>query len=286
MIGFLAPSWSSRRSLCAFAPTMTSNASVLLRSGAECSAGDAYLGGSMTLSACQSACHNTLGCRYFVFGHGAKAGECYHEFTSDAACPEGWQIDDYDFYQLVTWRHVGSVSLRRHVECRSADAKLGDFPGRVDECAAACARKTGCHYFIFGTGYKEGSCWHEHTSDDDCPEGFEVDEYDFLELGGSGDAVVQPTSPSFLVWGLILLALAWVLVCWHRRSPRLQQMLGACEGALHRLGFAASGGGNRLTPVTSTDDGWARGGTRHVLVQQHGSLLTRGQPQSDSREFI
>ena len=39
-------------------------------------------------------------CEYFVFVKGSKYGRCYHEKTSSAACPEDWETDEYDFYQL------------------------------------------------------------------------------------------------------------------------------------------------------------------------------------------
>ena len=46
------------------------------------------------------------GCKYFVYGKkgvsGDKSKGCYWEYTSTAACSEGWTDDSYDFYQIKT----------------------------------------------------------------------------------------------------------------------------------------------------------------------------------------
>ena len=45
------------------------------------------------------------GCRFFIYGTGADvgtAGRCYWEQTKNAACPEGWETDFYDFYEVNT----------------------------------------------------------------------------------------------------------------------------------------------------------------------------------------
>ena len=211
----------------------------LLRRSAECHSSDRYLGTFLTLAQCQAACAAVPACRFFLFGVGAKAGRCYHEFTMDATCPEGWQADNYTFYERVSWSRLGSAVLRRHAECSSADFKLGEFPGRVDLCAAACARRAGCHYFIFGTGRKAGHCWHEFTHADECPEGWEADEYDFYELEahdvatddtrrGSGAPLPpsrlaavtreRPQVGAFLTGFLSALALMWMILLHARRQ--------------------------------------------------------------------
>ena len=40
--------------------------------------------------------------KYFIFGKPHKRNKCYQEYTSSASCPEGWDPDMYDFYELGT----------------------------------------------------------------------------------------------------------------------------------------------------------------------------------------
>ena len=43
------------------------------------------------------------GCRFFIYGTAAHAdmtGRCYWEQTKNAGCPEGWETDFYDFYEV------------------------------------------------------------------------------------------------------------------------------------------------------------------------------------------
>ena len=44
-------------------------------------------------------CKNKDGCKYFIKEPGDDA-KCYWEKTSSADCPEGWDEDSYDFYEL------------------------------------------------------------------------------------------------------------------------------------------------------------------------------------------
>lgn len=203
---------------------------VLIKRRAECRAHDALLGDGLDSAACAEACAAVPGCHFFVHGTGSKSGECYHEFAADETCPEGWEADDFDFYKLVRWTHVGSARLRRHRECGSADSKLGEFPGRVDLCAAACARKTGCHFFIFGTSsLKAGHCWHEFTSADECPEGWEDDSYDFYELTGAPWAPRIPDLPDtaapFLTGFATACALLFAFVLLARRHACMRRCM-------------------------------------------------------------
>ena len=128
-------------------PTHLSSSSVLVQTGVECRSGDLPLGQELwplqNASACEALCEATLSCRFFIFGVGEKAGNCFHEFSATASCPEGFEHDEYEFYRMLRWRLVGSALVRRGVECLSADAELGVFVGRVDECAAACQRRGG-----------------------------------------------------------------------------------------------------------------------------------------------
>ena len=79
----------------------------LIKANHECKSGDAYLGSIWPQhpQGCADKCAQTEGCRFFIYGidagpQGNKAGKCYHEKTSDAACSEGWESDSYDFYAL------------------------------------------------------------------------------------------------------------------------------------------------------------------------------------------
>jgi len=74
--------------------------------------------------------------------------------------------------------------IRENAECNSEDSKFGDAGAYADaaSCAAACDSREGCEYFIFGTGNKAGACYAEMTESNDCPEGWEEDEFDFYEI--------------------------------------------------------------------------------------------------------
>ena len=66
-------------------------------------------------------------------------------------------------------------------ECKSTDEKLGEFE-TVWECAYACREKSGCNYFVFGTGTKAGRCYWEKTKSRQCQEGLKSNQYDFYEM--------------------------------------------------------------------------------------------------------
>ena len=75
----------------------------LVKTNAECASGDLKLGEFATVAECAAACRQSA-CRFFIYGHDyepTKRGHCWHEFTYDASCPEGWEEDGYDFYELV-----------------------------------------------------------------------------------------------------------------------------------------------------------------------------------------
>ena len=75
----------------------------LVKTNAECASGDLKLGEFATVAECAAACRQSA-CRFFIYGHDyapTKRGHCWHEFAYDASCPEGWEEDEYDFYELV-----------------------------------------------------------------------------------------------------------------------------------------------------------------------------------------
>ena len=75
----------------------------LVKTSVECKSSDARMGGtSETLTSCAAKCQAAHpNCKFFIIGKGSKAGNCYHEKTSDATCSEGWEDDQYDFYESI-----------------------------------------------------------------------------------------------------------------------------------------------------------------------------------------
>ena len=72
-----------------------------VNSGVECVSNDEKLGSFSKVEECANACRNKTECHFFVYGTGTiKSGWCYWEKTSNSLCHEGWEDDDYDFYQL------------------------------------------------------------------------------------------------------------------------------------------------------------------------------------------
>ena len=154
---------------------------IKIKADAECRSSDEWLGWQSTMEKCAAACAAKTGCAYFIYGkasgpQGSKAGRCYWEKVSDSSCSSGWEVDSYDFYGFA-------VFIKENAECNSNDEKLGDF-STMEQCAAACAAKEGCEYFIYGKasgpqGDKAGRCYWEKVSDSSCSSGWEVDSYDF-----------------------------------------------------------------------------------------------------------
>ena len=54
----------------------------------------------------------------------------------------------------------------------------------VSECADSCRQTIGCIYFIYGYDAKQGKCYWEKASSDDCSEGWESDQYNFYRIFG------------------------------------------------------------------------------------------------------
>jgi len=72
---------------------------VLVKSNAECKCGDVGLGNKASVQECADAT-KAIGGSFFIFGKGNKAGKCWKEDTASAACSEGWETDEYDFYSM------------------------------------------------------------------------------------------------------------------------------------------------------------------------------------------
>jgi hypothetical protein len=172
----------------------------LVRAGAECRSADVKLGEFEGAEGCAAACRAADDCEYFIFGHGSKTtavepspglivrrGWCWREYATATpqgwACAEGFQDDDYDFFQLraperVGSREAGYVLVRTGEECLSANTDLGAH-ATVAGCASACAARDGCRFFVVGTGGAAGACWQEQTLSVGCDEGWRAAEGDF-----------------------------------------------------------------------------------------------------------
>ena len=75
---------------------------IIRKSGVECNSGDNHLGDFASIGECADKCHQTPGCNFFVYGHGSREKKCYREQTETADCSEGWQDNEYNFYEIIT----------------------------------------------------------------------------------------------------------------------------------------------------------------------------------------
>jgi hypothetical protein len=152
-----------------------------LQTGKECDSSDVNLGDHNSLAKCADKCKATRGCQYFIYGTGSKAGSCHYEQTTSASCPQGWQSDKFNFYRNDAYVAPTYQLLQTGKECDSGDSNLGS-KSSVAQCAAACKARSGCKYFIYGTGSKNGKCYYEKTSRDNCPNGWQSDKYNFYKI--------------------------------------------------------------------------------------------------------
>lgn len=70
----------------------------LLKSNHECKSMDTDMGQKSSVEGCAWTVIRNGG-RFFIYGKKRKSNRCYAESTTSAACPEGWEADDYDFYE-------------------------------------------------------------------------------------------------------------------------------------------------------------------------------------------
>ena len=91
----------------------------IVKKGAECKSPDRWLGPDgdpthkvATVEECAAACAAAKDCRFFIYGSGGtKAGDCYVEFTKKRTCPEEFEEDEFDFYELkAAW--IGCMEPR------------------------------------------------------------------------------------------------------------------------------------------------------------------------------
>ena len=73
---------------------------ILIKPDVECKSGDENLGSFLSVNECANACKSTEECKYFIYGKNKKKGRCYWENTTGSSCTEGWEADNFDFYQI------------------------------------------------------------------------------------------------------------------------------------------------------------------------------------------
>lgn len=118
---------------------------VLEKVDRECTSGDRYLGTFNRLGSCYQACRDDPGCGFFIYGKGTKAGKCYAEKTRTALCPEGWETDAYDFYEMPGG--LNTFEMVRHGGCFSGpwgSAIYLGSPSSVSACADLVANDAQC----------------------------------------------------------------------------------------------------------------------------------------------
>eukprot|EP00965_Chrysotila_dentata_P261489 6214270-Pleurochrysis_carterae.AAC.1 len=50
---------------------------------------------------CAVCLADKAGCSFFIHGVGVKAGSCWHEIGASENCTQGWEADEYNFYELL-----------------------------------------------------------------------------------------------------------------------------------------------------------------------------------------
>ena len=74
----------------------------LIKSDHQCKSEGQHLGNFQSVEECANACKEWAGCNFFIYGKDSLKGRCNWEKTSNSNCPEGWEEDDYDFYELIS----------------------------------------------------------------------------------------------------------------------------------------------------------------------------------------
>lgn len=92
----------------------------LVKKNVECRSRDANMKEQDDVVACANAVRDNGG-RFFVYGKGDKKGKCYMESTTSASCPEGWETDDYDFYDAKA-----SITDSNYLHCVDGSCVIRD----------------------------------------------------------------------------------------------------------------------------------------------------------------
>ena len=91
----------------------------LIKEQSECNSNDLWLG-KRSLKSCAEECARRRDCRFFIHGkEGTKLDDCYVEYTVGRKCPEGWEEDAFDFWEIgAPW--IGCTEPRAAAEPANA----------------------------------------------------------------------------------------------------------------------------------------------------------------------
>jgi hypothetical protein len=131
----------------------------LVHAGVECKSADKWYGKTTSAAECAQVCGAAKDCRFFTFGtSGSKLGDCYRENTRSADCPEGWEVDSFDFYELqAPW--VGCTEPRARNYDPQATADSGTCE-EWDACASGRREWGGSSGWVGDCQQWRGWCNH------------------------------------------------------------------------------------------------------------------------------
>jgi hypothetical protein len=126
----------------------------LLNMGVECQSvvGEVYFGLKDFVDECAEACRGSSGCKYFIYGTGSKTKRCYMEgVTSDSCGPDGYEIDEYDFYKLLGVTSQANCDVDSSVCSSALSGKLacatpasGFYIPQNSDVSTACTSQANC----------------------------------------------------------------------------------------------------------------------------------------------
>lgn len=142
-----------------------------LKSGKECKSKDKFLDKFPTVEACAKAVREyDSSAKFFIYGIRKGAyKKCYVELTKSRNCPEGWETDDYDFYELshkndgwengVIDYYINTWSEDREGLYKYVITRPGES-GSVEACKALCVMENGCKSITYDTSSDDRTyCW-------------------------------------------------------------------------------------------------------------------------------
>ena len=103
-------------------------------------------------------------------------------------CPQGFNLFSLALNVFsYSSKFTDYPLIKEDVECKSGDELLGNVKD-VFACRNLCDKKSGCFFYVYGKGSKEGKCYWEKakrpTTVDKtkiCSEGWENDKFDFYQ---------------------------------------------------------------------------------------------------------
>ena len=147
----------------------------LIKSGVECGSTDVQIGTFATLAECADACRTQVGCIFFLYG---KVNRCWWEKTNSAACTEGFVVNDYNFYQLLSDGVMHKCYNGQKEVCRKKQFyKSANYYRSENICQNKVDSFNDCKDaadelgLVFSSKYKEldnGNCRYRITSKEEC----------------------------------------------------------------------------------------------------------------------